>query len=211
MLADTTRLGHDDRPPDIEERYAVAATTSDLTVYPNRRGSVDVVIAAGMSGARLGTALIHLEGEWHRASKPRPPTDAEVARRASELPDKKGRPDTRRARVELFMLHQRAMRERAKTLNGRSAVVGMLTDWAKERGVDPDLIGIALYHWLEPNCGVCTGQGKLRHESAPVLGANCWHCHGAARWPTPSGAQPIRDHILECIGQAKAGTARRLR
>jgi hypothetical protein len=195
----------------IEEQYSTACNTSDLTVDPNHRKAVDIVIAAGLVRCRLGQALNSLRAEWDRCEKPPKRSDAQIEARASELKDKKGRPDVRRAKAEAIVWHARMLRERAMKLRGRSAVLGLLTDWALLRGVDVDLLSVALFHWLSPACPACDGLGKMRLPDAPALGKQCTHCHGTGTWARPLGASVIHEHIADAIGKAKAGMAGKLR
>jgi hypothetical protein len=197
--------------PSIEESYSTATNTSDLSVDPDHRKPVDVILAAGMTKSRLGQALIQLRAEWDRCEKPPKRTQEQIEARAAELPDKKGRPDVKRARVEALVWHARVTRERAMKLRGRSVVLGLLTDWALLRGVDVDLLSPALFHWLAPTCPVCDGLGKLRRPDAPVLGIQCYHCHGAGTWVRPLGASDIHEHIADCVGKARSGMAGKLR
>lgn len=200
--------------PTVEERYATASVTSDLTYEPNpeRHNALDVVIAAGLErNHRLGHALIHMRAEWDRCDKPAKRTEVEIAARAAQIPDKKGRPDMKRARAEALVWHSQAMREKAKALSGRSVVVGLLTDWALARGVDVDLLSPAIFHFLAPTCPVCGGLGKLRRQDAPVLGANCYHCRGEGTWPRPLGAQAIHEYLKRCLNSAAGGLAGRMR
>ena len=201
--------------PSVEERYLSASVTSDLTVDLGRRNQGLVVLAAALDqqahGNQLGYALLHLRAEWDRCNKPRPWTQAEIAARAAQVPDKKGRPDVKRATVEAMVLHARAMRERAASLSGRSVVMGLLTDWAAAQGIDADLLSPALYHWLSPVCPVCDGTTRkpvlYGHEASKQA---CDHCKGAGEWSRPLGAHEIHEHIKTCLGRAKGGTGRAL-
>jgi hypothetical protein len=191
-------------PPCIEERYLAASNTSDLTMDADRRGHGDLIAAAGFVHNQLGLSLLHMQGEWDKCDKPRKRTTAEIAMRALAFKDKKGRPDLRRATIEAMVWHASAMRERAAKLSGRSVVVGLLTDWAIERGIDVDLISPALFHWLAPACGACEGRGKYRIPDSPALSnKSCNHCGGAGTWPRPLGAQDIHDLMKTAIGSAK--------
>jgi hypothetical protein len=197
----------------IEERLLVASNTSSLKIDVARSNGADIILAAGMSarGNQLGFALIHLRGEWDRCEKPRKRTPAEISARAAVLKDKKGRPDIRRAAIEAMVWHASAMRERAAKLAGRSAVIGLLTLWAEERGIDRDLLSPALYHWLAPKCPACDGHGNPKIPDTPSLSAKrCQHCQGVGEWPRPLGAQAIHDHIKSCVGKANGGTGRAL-
>jgi len=168
-----------DDKPGIEEKYLAATNTSSLKIDLVRRTQADVILAAGLSagGNQLGQALIHLRGEWDRCEKPRKRSPAEISARAAVLKDKKGRPDVRRAAIEAMVWHASAMRERAAKLAGRSAVIGLLTLWAEERGIDRDLLSPALYHWLAPKCPACDGHGNPKIPDTPSLSAKrCQHC-----------------------------------
>jgi hypothetical protein len=210
MAADTLER------PSAEEHLLSAANTSNMTLDLARRSpAADTVMAAGMAalnGARLGVALIHLAAEWDKCAKPRKRTQEEIAQRASELPQKKGKPDLHRASVEALVWHSSALREKAANLTGRNAVLGMLTDWANERGVDVDLLSPALFHFLAPACPVCSGLGVQKIQDAPSLSDRaCLHCRGVGTWPRPLGAQGIHDHIRSCVGAARGQLAQRLR
>lgn len=58
----------------VDESYAVACATSDLRVEADRRGDADVLIAAGWSPTRIGSALLRLHTEWDRSEMPAKPT-----------------------------------------------------------------------------------------------------------------------------------------
>jgi hypothetical protein len=197
-----------DERPTIEERHLAAANTSDMTLDPNRRGQADVILAAGLAarGNQLGHALMHLQAEWDRCDKPPKRSAAWIAARAAQVPDKKGRPDIRRAAIEAMVWHSGAMRQRAMALSGRSVVIGLLTDWAALRGIDPDLLSPAVFHWLAPRCPACEGLGKR-----PVLYGkeqskeSCNHCRGVGDWPRPLGADEIHSHIKSCLGKVRGG------
>ena len=197
--------------PGLEERHLTATNTSDMTVEDGRSRQSDVILAAGMVKNRLGLALIHLRAEWDRTDKPHKRTPAEIAKRAAEIPDKKGKPDVRRATVEALVAHAAAMRHRAATLSGRSMVMGLLTEWATFYGVDHDLLSPALFHWLAPLCPACDGHGKYRMPDSPILSKKtCNHCGGTGTWPRPLGAERIHEHMKKCIGRAKGDMADRL-
>jgi hypothetical protein len=195
--------------PTLEERYATASSTSDLTVDTHHSGA-DVILAAAMSHSWLGMALVHLRSEWDGCAKPPKRTEAQIEARAKELRDKHGKPDARRAKIEAMVWHATAMRERAAKLRGRAVVLGLLTEWALIRGIDVDLISPALFHWLSPTCNACDGLGKIRRPDAPVLGQQCNHCQGSGSWLRPAGSGPIHEHIADCLGKAKSGMAGKL-
>lgn len=197
MLADTN-----DRPG-LEEQYLLATSTSDLTLNPDRTCAATHLIAAGLTGNRMGEALTHLRSEWATADKPRKATEAEILARAAALPKAKGKPDVKRARTVLLVEYSAAMRRRAHQLRGWATAMGLLRAWAEARTVDPDLLSPALYHWLAPGCPVCDGLGKRRLPDAPALGKDCHHCAGTGKWPRPLGAHVVHDWLASCSGKAK--------
>ncbi|MFA7291891.1 MAG: hypothetical protein WC023_06540 [Rhodocyclaceae bacterium] len=195
-------------PPTVEERYTAATNTSDMTFSPHRRGQADVIGAAAMVAKRhqLAEALVHLRGQWDKIDKPRKRTAADIAKRAAEIPDKKGKPDLRRATIEAMVWHASAMRACAARLGGRNATLGLLTEWARENGVDTDLLSPALYHWLAPKCPACDGRMFLRLPDAPSLtNRKCDACAGTGEWPKPLGAHAIHAHIRRCLGDLFGG------
>lgn len=186
--------------PGLDEQYIVATNTSDLTLNPDRVCAATHLIAAGLVGNRMGEALAHLRSEWATAAKPRKATEAEVLARAATLPKLKGKVDVKRARVVLLVEYAAAMRKRAHGMRGWSVAMQLLAQWAAARGVDPDLLSPALYHWLAPTCPVCDGHGVMRLQNAPVLGAKqCNHCAGTGNWPRPLGAHEVQAWLNRCL------------
>jgi hypothetical protein len=204
-------------PRSIEEAYATASLTSDMTAFGGmvpegrRTGNSNIILAAALTKSRLGIALIAYRAEWDRCEKPPKRSEAQIEARSKELKDKRGKPDIRRARVEAMVWHARMLRERAMKLRGRSAVLGLLTDWALLRGVDVDLLSPVIFHFLAPACAACDGRGRLVIHDTPVLGKQCPHCRGTGTWPMPSGGSVVYDHITDAIGKAKSGMAGKLR
>jgi hypothetical protein len=208
MMADTQNP-----PPGIEEKYLTATNATNLTLDLREKhvGPLDVVIASAYAPSRLGNALIQLRAEWDRTNKPAKRTDAEIAQRAAQVLDKKGKPDLHRARAEALIWHARAMRERAMSLRGRNVVIGLLTDWAVPRGIDVDLISPTLFHWLAPRCPVCDGRKTMRRPDAPVLTEQkCNECKGTGGWPRPPGAEAIHGHIKKAVGYANSNRREKL-
>lgn len=66
--------------PTIEERYSSATNASNLKVErdSNVRNVADILIAAGWSRSRFGTALMRLQSEWDGSAKPRAMSAAAV-------------------------------------------------------------------------------------------------------------------------------------
>lgn len=197
LMADTNR-------PGLDEQYISATNTSDLTLDPDHVCAATHLIAAGLLGNRMGQALAFLRSEWDAADKPRKATEQEIAARAEELPYRKGHPDVKRARTEMLVAYSVALRHRAHALTGWASAVAIMGEWARLRGVDPDLLSPSLYHFLAPTCPVCDGLGYRKMEDAPVLGKRCHHCEGSGKWPRPLGADRVSDWLKSCAGKARA-------
>lgn len=71
----------DNPPPSLDERYGAATASSNLRLDENRRGAVNLIIAAGVAGRPdkdgqvkasrlLGGALQRLLTEWNQVAKP---------------------------------------------------------------------------------------------------------------------------------------------
>jgi hypothetical protein len=191
-------------PPGLDEQYLIATNTSNLTLNPDRVCAATHLIAAGLTGNRMGEALSHLRAEWDAADKPRKMTEAEILTRANDFRDRKGRPDVKRIRTEALLGYAVAMRHRAHALRGWLPALTIMGEWAQMRGVDVDLLSPALYHWLHATCPVCDGRGHRRLPEAPVLEKKqCYHCNGSGSWQRPLGAEPIHDWLATCIGNAQ--------
>jgi len=192
--------------PGIEERYLTATNTSDLTFDAARSSQADVIGAAGMVRNRLGMALWHLQSAWDKADKPAKRSAAEIAKRAAEIPDKKGRPDLKRAQAEALVWHAGAMRALAQSMPGRSAALGLLKEWATFYGVDHDLLSPALFHFLAPRCPVCEGTRRVHHGYGKpgATEKTCDHCKGIGDWPRPLGADRVHEHMRKCFQRAKS-------
>lgn len=187
----------------LDEAYLCATNASDLTLNPDRICAATHLIAAAVSGNRMGSALLHLVAEWSSADKPRKMTEAEIEARAKELPKNKGKPDIRRARTEALLGYATGMRHRAHRLIGWLPALSIMGEWAVSRGVDVDLLSPALYHFLNKTCPVCDGHGFRKLPDAPVLGKRCHHCEGSGEWPRPLGAQRVHDWLQGCIAKAR--------
>lgn len=215
MLADTERAG-------VEERYEVACNTSSLKVEAEKGGSADVMIAAGWNDSRVGMALLRLASEWNSAAKPRRMTDAQVRALAEANPDDRGKPRTSWARSEALLWHRKELRLLAVSLKSRASVLEQLTHWAFVKGIDPAVVGPALYHWLAPTCTVCDGLGKRkvaadvllngRSLDSPKLSAKqCHACQGTGHTPHPQGSARVLGHIDYVVQVARQSLKRRLR
>lgn len=197
MYADTNER------PGLDEQYLAATNTSDLTLNMEGRCAADHLIAAGVTGNRMGDALNHLRSQWASADKPPKPSEEQIAARAETLPKRKGKVDIKRARVEAVVQHASILRGVYMRLPGRMQAMMVLTEWAAMRNVDPDLLSPSLYHWLNPGCPACEGRGKVLIHDTPVLGKDCHHCAGSGKWPRPLGAERVQAFLARCVGKAR--------
>lgn len=105
----------------IEERYSSATNASNLKVErdADRRNVADILIAAGWSRSRFGTALLRLQSEWDGSAKPRPLSAAAVKVLAKTFEGETG-PD---GKVEVDALGADAEQKRREGTGGRERVV----------------------------------------------------------------------------------------
>lgn len=222
MLADTN-----DRPG-VQELYETAGNTSNLTVEAEKRGSGDVLIAAGWSDSRLGLALLRLHSEWSSAAKPARADAVTVGilarnikmqdAKAKETADRTGEPYTApgsaqaRAQAEAQRWYTNELRILANNLKARPTVWEQLRVWVAGKGVDPDIVAEALLHWLHPTCPVCAGHGRHKVPDQPALSARqCRKCNGTGHRPYPHGAAKVLSHMDYCVNVARSSMKQRLR
>jgi hypothetical protein len=210
------------------QSYVNATGASSLRMEAHRVGAADVLVAAGMSPYHTGLLLLRLQGEWDRASKPRPPTYLDVQRIAqtlAKIPD--GEPhagmvaETQRGTVSyrkpLEVAERTAM---AWHLHELGILFGHLKTLPELRGELERWIGgphaarvvaDTLAWWLEPRCQTCRGSGKriIQGTGGRSTGKVCWACRLS---PTP-GERPLShsgigrrllSHIWACVGTAAA-------
>jgi hypothetical protein len=193
----------------IEERYEVACNASSLKVEAEKGGPADVLIAAGWA-RNIGTELMRMHTDVRR---PKQFSEDIVRMRAGEIPLKRDRPDMDRARREVVDAMREALRISAEIVVGRSGVDDRLLVWAIGRGIGAGTLRHALVYWLTKGCPVCSGLGKLRMPSAPVLGPSCWKCEGKGEMPKPQmdGASVVLAHLDYCVNVARGSIKKRLR
>lgn len=169
----------------IEERYITANKASNLRVEADKGGAVDVIIAAGMSPSRLGSALLRLHSEWDGAAKRRgymTPTDTSL------------------------------LMGRLITLPAvRAGVEHQARRWGIE---DADkVVAAALYWWLDRTCPHCEGRGKAVIDGTPSLSTiSCKHCHGTGERHLSHGqaAQKLVGYMHDCTERAAQSIKSRL-
>jgi hypothetical protein len=196
-MRDTT-----ESPVTVEEVYAAARNASDLRVDPDRRRPVDTIIAAACAHSDLSFALSDLRAQWDRAPKVKRPTEETIRVLAHSYP-KRGKPDFARARAEALVWHTRQLREQMARLHAMGKVIEMVTPWVIGQRLDPALIRVAIYHWLDDSCPACDGRGNDKAKDAPVLMAiQCLHCHGTGAWPESRQVSEIRGLLKDAMSNA---------
>lgn len=196
----------------IDERYQSATSTSNMRVEADKAGPADVIIAAGMSDSRLGTALMRLHSEWDSSAKPRKISPAQIKALALALRDSKGRPDMMRARREAAAWFATELRLFAQSLKSRPTVIQGLTAWAIIKEIDPAIVPASVHHWLDHTCHHCDGHGLRKVPDQPALSARqCHACAGTGEKHRPDGSARILNHIDYCIQQGRNSMKRRLR
>ncbi|WP_295379590.1 hypothetical protein [uncultured Pseudacidovorax sp.] len=187
--------------PTLAESLASAGNSSNLTVDPDRRGDVDVLIAAGKASHVVGRYLDQLVSEWGACAPPRRYTKEDIERLAQTYPPvtavKGGRevhlPDIARAHAQVQSwqdAERRAVIARLKSLprlmDGHAGVI----PWMRARGIqDPELVLLDVLGWyLERRCAVC---GGTKWQLAPGTNRQssqvCRACGGSGERTHPHG------------------------
>ena len=182
----------DEDRPTTAERYAAATHSSDLLVRNERRGDVDMLVAAGWVGDRLGTILFRLRGEYDsiraelRAAE-RVLAAAECDNTRMHRASLDDDADSQIAAAERAALTARALI--MIQLQSLHAAVNALAAFAlleaaharffprgDGRGIQ-EIAGKALEAWLDPICPACSGRGH--NGGFGVALVLCSRCHGS--------------------------------
>lgn len=212
--------------PTISERYGSANSASVLRAEATRSGPLDLIIAAGMSPHRLGTALLRLVSEWDGAAKPmiysadyflpglqagfraaypeRGATDAEkkdVKRQAQTLA------------VAANFTEARLLMGKLRTLPLVRAALHY-TAAHEMRFEEPEkVVASTLYWWLDRNCTACQGRKQQTAKGSPALTrAACSGCGGSGLRALPYGdaARQLTAYMSSCTERAAAGMGRKI-
>ena len=169
--------------PGIDETYQTAGNTSDLTVEADKRGAADVLIAAGWSPTRVGSALMRLQSEFDAAQR-----------------QGAGRTDAQLLRIKLRSLA--AVNEQV-TL--QATAWGMADAEVKA--------GAAVLWWLDRACRRCTGRRFELIPGTPALSNRlCKACGGIGEAQIPNGQEGRRlaNYLDQCVHRAKQSMKGRL-
>ena len=212
--------------PTVDEQYSTAVAARSLLIDPVHRTQADVIIAAGWSHARIGTALMRLRTEWDSAARPAKPTPAQIEEFARTL-DGKPVDKTLRAHdiVGRWWMHEmRSVLAGLKTLPSLRAEIARTIDgWAwknehtghPERLESPEAITAqVLLFWLDHICPACSGRKFLPIKDTPTLGPEaCKPCHGTGIQRVPHGdrGRRILNWMDQCVVEGRNQMRGRLR
>lgn len=201
-------------PPSLEERYGAAAGSSNLRLDENRRGAVNLLIAAGVAargdqkGSRvLGGAVQRLLTEWEQVAKPQRMQVMSLKGWIEALPliqvgerqDKDGKTvpimgrdkdGARKKRDEQQKLsdfvYGKELMLLAQKLPSRFLVREILFAMAIQWGCDePEaVVAGAIAHWLASKCQNCHGTGSVQVGDKV---RTCDKCHGSTQARVPGG------------------------
>lgn len=203
-----------DPPPTINERYTSATHATNLKVTAEKRGSADLLIAAGWAPSRIGSALLRLHSEFDGASHPRKITRDAVEHLAITLT---GKPAQKLAKAQKiahdWYLHEVGLLlQRLKTLPHVRYQLALQADkWLID---DPDrtAVGVLIW-WLDHTCPHCHGLKWDQIEGTPSLSARqCRTCRGSGELLVPYSFEGLRllGYIQHCITEARKSIKKRL-
>lgn len=174
-----------DERPGIEEQYSQATTSSNLRCEADKRSAADILIASGMSGSRIGGALMRLHSEYNRGGVPR---------------------HSATATDHILMIGRLTSWHTVL-----EAVTAQAERWDIER---PGKVALAVVtHFLDSTCPHCEGRGKDRIKGTPNLsGKNCKHCQGTGDTALPYGSagRKLEGYMQDCLNRWRQRTSNRL-
>lgn len=176
--------------PTIEESYESATHATSLKVEADKRGSADVLIAAGWSDARLGMALMRLHSEYEGSARPQKPSAAAIELLSRKLVgpivSREQARKTAREHADKWYANELSLfRLKLKTL---PEVTRQLYLRAERRGIPLAAAGPSLSWWLDKVCVPCGGLGKTTIPGTPTLSAHdCPACRGTGHKHQPYG------------------------
>lgn len=168
--------------PDIAEMYTSATHTSNLRVEAEIRGQADMIIAAGMSPSRLGSALLRLHSEFDGASKP--------SGKATQTD------------ATLLMINLKSLpgvREQLLIIAGRL-------------GMDGVVVPAVLHWWLYRTCHVCHGTELELTEKGPTgRVCKACRGSGESLLPYGEAGKKMLNYIDDALNAARFSIKRKLR
>ena len=168
----------DDRPT-TAECYARATHSSDLKVHNNRRGDVDMMIASGWHGDRLGTLLFRLRSEWDSVRADHHQAEHTLSDSMHDAHDDEDVAAAERAALTaraLIMVHLQTLPAAMNALLAFAVLEAVHVRFRSRGQAIQKVAGRALEAWLDPTCPACGGRGKNGGFGAPLV--TCVRCHG---------------------------------
>lgn len=180
----------DDDRPTTAERYAAATQSSDLKMHNEKRGDVDMLIANGWVGDRLGTLLFRLRGEFDsiRAEHRNAERTLAAAESDNHRMHRAGLDDDADAQMEaaeraaltaraLIMVHLQSLPAAVNALLAFAVMEAAHAKYQARGHRVQDIAGKALEAWLDPICPACDGRGH--NGGFGVALVLCARCHGS--------------------------------
>lgn len=167
----------------VDESYIAANNTSNLRVESERRGSADVLIAAGWSASRLGAALMRLHSEYDGRSRP----------------------------INSGATDDRLMMGGLKSLGG--VIERMEHEAALLGFESPKLEAFkAVAWWLSKTCGGCQGRKYQVMLGTPSLTTKpCMSCGGTGENALSGKTKKLVIFMDDCVARARDSIKKRLR
>jgi len=171
----------------IDERYTTATHTSNMRVQADKRGDADLMIAAGWSPSRIGSALLRLHSEWDGAEHP----------------------------VKGAATYQHEFKLLLGKLKILPDVREQLTLQADKWGMDKPghVAASVLMWWLDRVCPVCHGRQFEGIDNTPMLSKIvCPVCRGSGEREFPCGddGRRLAVFIDDCLARARVSIKQRL-
>ncbi len=200
--------------PTTQERYAAATHSSHLRLDARVTGDADYLIAAGLSKARFGAALMRLQSEWDSSPRriPRRPTRREIAWAAQKSLSKGITKVTKEAseaaRKKLDATYQSEVALLSSSLRSLKEVLQHLAVKLLLDGMSDETVTQVVLCWLAPACPFCSGRKfqLAKWSETELSGQICGGCGGTGERPLADEVeQAARAYMSECIGYAQDG------
>lgn len=206
-------MTNDDQRPTIDERYTSAIHAKRLKLETEKRGAVDLLIAAGWSPRAIGASLLRLHSEWDGSQHPRKITQGAVKALALTMAGFDREQKAQKIATDWYVREVALTIQQLKTL---PLVRALLLAKAKQlmiEDAESTVAGVLIW-WLDHTCHYCNGLGFEKVKGAPALSAiRCRHCHGSGEIPTPYGFEGRRlaTFIHDCLDDSRRFIRRALR
>lgn len=211
-----------------EEAYASATTSSDLRVQAERRGDADILIAAGWSMSRVGSALLRLHSEYDSTARPQPPRPEQIEVMARSMlievstTDKEGKPatkmvpDVRSAHAQAWKWHRHEVALMLGRLKAMPSVREQIRIQALKWNIADaeDVAARLVQWWLSQVCPECRGtKFEVIAGTGRLSAKACRVCRGSGVAPVPSGqaGRRLANWMEECLHAARQDIGKRLR